>query len=71
MYMANSKSVKKSKKRTFLTGNIYGQLAQLVRASVSHTGGRRFESSTAHHCTFDKRYIEMKVVKVIQYSNIY
>lgn len=27
-----------------------GQLAQLVRASVSHTEGQRFKSSTAH-CT--------------------
>ena len=25
-----------------------GRLAQLVRASVLHTEGRRFESSTAH-----------------------
>ena len=27
----------------------YGRLAQLVRASVLHTGGQRFKSSTAHH----------------------
>ena len=26
-----------------------GRLAQLVRASVLHTGGQRFKSSTAHH----------------------
>src|SRR5256885_4981417 len=27
----------------------YGWLAQLVRAPVSHTGGHRFESCTAHY----------------------
>ena len=32
---------------TPVTGN--GRLAQPARASVLHTEGRRFESSTAHH----------------------
>ena len=33
-----------------------GQLAQLVRASVLHTGGHRFESCTAHHFKINKGF---------------
>src|SRR4030042_3724424 len=35
----------------------HGRLAQLVRASVSHTEGHRFESCTAHHLLQEIRYM--------------
>ena len=39
-----------------------GRLAQLVRASVLHTGGQRFEPSIAHHfLTVPKPFVHLAI----------